>query len=72
MCERPKVNPHKEQMKANIARVLGLDVKQIGIKGTTTEKLGFGPRRRYRKPGCCDGPLYLIEFAARLYSRLGF
>ena len=29
MCERPKVNPHKEQMKANIARVLGLDVKQI-------------------------------------------
>ena len=44
MCERPKVNPHKEQMKANIARVLGLDVKQIGIKGTTTEKLGFTGR----------------------------
>ena len=31
-------------MKANIARVLGLDVKQIGIKGTTTEKLGFTGR----------------------------
>ena len=44
MCERPKVNPHKDQMKANIARVLGLDVKQIGIKGTTTEKLGFTGR----------------------------
>ena len=41
MCERPKVNPHKEQMKANIARVLGLE---IGIKGTTTEKLGFTGR----------------------------
>ena len=35
MCERPKVN---------IARVLGLDIKQIGIKGTTTEKLGFTGR----------------------------
>ena len=44
MCERPKVNPHKDQMKANIARVLGLDIKQIGIKGTTTEKLGFTGR----------------------------
>ena len=44
MCERPKVNPHKDQMKANIARVLGLDVKQVGIKGTTTEKLGFTGR----------------------------
>ena len=44
MCERPKVNPHKDQMKANIARVLGLDVKQLGIKGTTTEKLGFTGR----------------------------
>jgi 2-C-methyl-D-erythritol 2,4-cyclodiphosphate synthase len=44
MCERPKVNPHKDAMKANIARVLGLDIKQIGIKGTTTEKLGFTGR----------------------------
>ena len=38
MCERPKVNPHKDAMK------LGIDVKQVGIKGTTTEKLGFTGR----------------------------
>jgi 2-C-methyl-D-erythritol 2,4-cyclodiphosphate synthase len=44
MCERPKVNPHKDAMKVNIARVLGLHIKQIGIKGTTTEKLGFTGR----------------------------
>lgn len=44
MCERPKVNPHKEQMKQNIAGVLGLDLRQVGIKGTTTEKLGFTGR----------------------------
>ena len=34
----------KAGYEANIARVLGLDVKQIGIKGTTTEKLGFTGR----------------------------
>lgn len=44
ICERPKVNPHKDAMKANIARVLGLDVKQVGIKGSTTEMLGFTGR----------------------------
>lgn len=44
ICERPKVNPHKDAMKANIARVLGLDIKQVGIKGSTTEKLGFTGR----------------------------
>lgn len=44
ICERPKVNPHKDQMKANIARVLGLEVAQVGIKGSTTEKLGFTGR----------------------------
>ncbi|WP_407443500.1 2-C-methyl-D-erythritol 2,4-cyclodiphosphate synthase [Fibrobacter sp.] len=44
ICERPKVNPHKDAMKANIARVLGLEVAQVGIKGSTTEKLGFTGR----------------------------
>ena len=44
ICERPKVNPHKDVMKANIARVLGLEVAQVGIKGSTTEKLGFTGR----------------------------
>lgn len=44
MCERPKVNPHREQMKENIARVLDIKISQVGIKGTTTEKLGFTGR----------------------------
>lgn len=44
MCERPKINPHKDEMKQRIARVLGIDISQIGIKGTTTEKLGFTGR----------------------------
>lgn len=45
MCERPKINPHRELMKANIARTLGVDVRQVGVKATTTEKLGFTGRQ---------------------------
>lgn len=44
ICERPKINPHREQMRANIARVLGVDPRQVGVKATTTEKLGFTGR----------------------------
>lgn len=44
MCELPKLNPHREAMKQKIAKVLGIDVRQVGIKATTTEKLGFTGR----------------------------
>ena len=39
--ERPKLKPHIPAMKACIADILGVDVEAIGIKATTTEKLGF-------------------------------
>lgn len=45
MCERPKINPHREIMQANIARTLRVDVRQVGVKATTTEKLGFTGRQ---------------------------
>ncbi len=44
ICERPKVNPHREEMKQNVARVLNIDVSRIGIKASTSEKLGFTGR----------------------------
>lgn len=44
MCERPKINPHRQQMIEKMSRVLGIDPSQLGIKGTTTEKLGFTGR----------------------------
>ena len=44
VCERPKVNPHREQMKENIAKVLGVAKEQVGIKASTSEKLGFTGR----------------------------
>lgn len=44
ICERPKVAPHIDKMKENIARELGMDPADVNIKGTTTEKLGFTGR----------------------------
>jgi len=44
ICERPKIRPHVEAMRVNIARALGIDASQVGLQGTTTEKLGFAGR----------------------------
>lgn len=44
ICERPKIGPHVEAMQACIAGVLGVDSGMIGIKATTTERLGFTGR----------------------------
>lgn len=44
-AERPKLNPHVEEMKACLAEVMGTDVENISIKATTTEKLGFTGRQ---------------------------
>jgi 2-C-methyl-D-erythritol 2,4-cyclodiphosphate synthase len=41
VCEQPKITPFVEQMQANIAADIGLDPKDISIKATTTEGLGF-------------------------------
>lgn len=41
VCERPKIAPHAEQMKLNIAADLGIDAGDVSVKATTTEGLGF-------------------------------
>lgn len=41
MAQRPKMAPHIEHMRANIATALNCEIGCIGIKATTTEKLGF-------------------------------
>lgn len=43
-AERPKLNPHIPDMKDCLARVMGIDVDDVSIKATTTEKLGFTGR----------------------------
>ena len=44
ICEAPKLNPHTAQMCSNIAQDCEVDVTQINVKATTTEKLGFAGR----------------------------
>ncbi|MCX8085422.1 MAG: 2-C-methyl-D-erythritol 2,4-cyclodiphosphate synthase [Rhodocyclaceae bacterium] len=44
ICERPKIAPHAEAMRANIAADLGISPGEVNIKGKTTEGLGFTGR----------------------------
>ncbi|MFM7689431.1 MAG: 2-C-methyl-D-erythritol 2,4-cyclodiphosphate synthase [Alphaproteobacteria bacterium] len=44
ICERPKIAPHADAMRARIAELAGLDVAAVSVKATTTERLGFTGR----------------------------
>lgn len=44
VLERPKIASYREQMRANLAAALGVEVDRIGVKATTTERLGFEGR----------------------------
>ncbi|MBD9469522.1 2-C-methyl-D-erythritol 2,4-cyclodiphosphate synthase [Pseudoxanthomonas sp. PXM01] len=44
ICERPKVGPHADAMRACVAEDLRIDQDAVSIKATTTEKLGFTGR----------------------------
>ncbi|MBI1401698.1 MAG: bifunctional 2-C-methyl-D-erythritol 4-phosphate cytidylyltransferase/2-C-methyl-D-erythritol 2,4-cyclodiphosphate synthase [Porphyrobacter sp.] len=44
ICEAPKIGPHRPAMRAEVARLAGLDESAVSIKATTTEKLGFTGR----------------------------
>ena len=41
IAQRPKMAPHIEIMRKNVAEALHIDVSQINIKATTEEGLGF-------------------------------
>ena len=45
IAQAPKIAPHIEAMRDNIAEILKLEKSRINIKGTTTEKLGFTGRK---------------------------
>jgi 2-C-methyl-D-erythritol 4-phosphate cytidylyltransferase/2-C-methyl-D-erythritol 2,4-cyclodiphosphate synthase len=44
LCERPKIGPHREAMQARLAALLGVEPGRVGVKATTTERLGFTGR----------------------------
>ena len=44
VAQKPKLAPHIEAMKANLASALNIETHRINIKATTTEHLGFAGR----------------------------
>lgn len=45
MAQAPKMAPHIDSMRENIAQDLALDIDCVNVKATTTEKLGFTGRK---------------------------
>ncbi|MCK0535785.1 MULTISPECIES: 2-C-methyl-D-erythritol 2,4-cyclodiphosphate synthase [unclassified Anaerobiospirillum] len=45
IAQVPKMLPYEPQMRANIASDLSVDMSQVSVKATTTEKLGFVGRK---------------------------
>ncbi|MBD8676908.1 bifunctional 2-C-methyl-D-erythritol 4-phosphate cytidylyltransferase/2-C-methyl-D-erythritol 2,4-cyclodiphosphate synthase [Sphingomonas sp. CFBP 13720] len=44
ICEAPKIGPHRAAMRTRIAQLLALTERQVSIKATTSERLGFTGR----------------------------
>jgi 2-C-methyl-D-erythritol 4-phosphate cytidylyltransferase/2-C-methyl-D-erythritol 2,4-cyclodiphosphate synthase len=60
ICERPKVKPYRETMRARVAEITGLPLARVSIKATTTETLGFTGRRE----GIAAQALATVELGA--------
>jgi 2-C-methyl-D-erythritol 4-phosphate cytidylyltransferase/2-C-methyl-D-erythritol 2,4-cyclodiphosphate synthase len=44
VCERPKIGPLRDAMRARIAEIAGLALSRVAVKATTSERLGFTGR----------------------------
>lgn len=44
ICERPKIGPLRDVMRARIAEISGVDISRVAVKATTSERLGFTGR----------------------------
>ena len=44
ICERPKIGPHRDTMRARIAEISGVNISRVAVKATTSERLGFTGR----------------------------
>jgi 2-C-methyl-D-erythritol 4-phosphate cytidylyltransferase/2-C-methyl-D-erythritol 2,4-cyclodiphosphate synthase len=45
ICEAPKIGPHRDAIREQVARICGLPLGRVAVKATTSEKLGFTGRR---------------------------
>lgn len=44
VCEAPKIQPYRDEMREVIARIMGVEAGRVNVKGKTTEGLGFAGR----------------------------
>jgi 2-C-methyl-D-erythritol 4-phosphate cytidylyltransferase/2-C-methyl-D-erythritol 2,4-cyclodiphosphate synthase len=44
VCEAPRIGPHRDAMRARIGEIAGVAPERVGVKATTSEKLGFTGR----------------------------
>jgi 2-C-methyl-D-erythritol 4-phosphate cytidylyltransferase/2-C-methyl-D-erythritol 2,4-cyclodiphosphate synthase len=44
VCEAPRVGPHRDAIRARIAEIAGVPIERVGLKATTSEKMGFTGR----------------------------
>lgn len=58
MAQRPKMLPYISSMKSTIAADLAIEVSAVGVKATTTEKLGFVGREE----GIAAQAVAMVEF----------
>lgn len=44
VCERPKVGPYRDAIRASLAGIMGIEIGRVAVKATTSERLGFPGR----------------------------
>ena len=60
-AQAPKLAPHRQAMRENMAAAMGVPVASVGVKATTTERLGFVGREE----GIAAWSVALLERAER-------
>lgn len=59
IAQKPKIAPHREAIRASIARIIGLPDGHVSVKATTTDHLGFVGRSE----GICAMAIVAVEIA---------
>jgi 2-C-methyl-D-erythritol 4-phosphate cytidylyltransferase/2-C-methyl-D-erythritol 2,4-cyclodiphosphate synthase len=44
VCEEPRIGPHRDAIRARVAEIAGISAERVGVKATTSERLGFTGR----------------------------
>ncbi len=60
ICERPKIGPHREAMRARLAELLRIPLDRVSVKATTTEGMGFTGREE----GLMAQAIVMVETSA--------